>query len=65
MIRQAIVRGRAYELKMIQRYLPSNYVAFTFGNDVIIEGEDYAGWTLEDYVIPRLRSGNIIAIYRG
>jgi hypothetical protein len=50
---------------MIQRYLPSNYVAFTFGNDVIIEGEDYAGWTLEDYVIPRLRSGNIIAIYRG
>jgi len=26
---------------------------------VIVRGEDYAGWTLEDYVIPRLASGMI------
>jgi hypothetical protein len=60
-MKQAIVRGMAREVEMIRRYLPSNYIAFTWGNHVWIEGEDVAGWTMEDYVIPRLQSGNIIA----
>ena len=25
---------------------------------LLVEGEDHAGWTLDDYVIPRLGSGN-------
>ena len=56
-MRQAIVSGRADELESIRRYLPENYRAFTWGNDVIIVGDDEAGWTLKDYVIPRLASG--------
>jgi hypothetical protein len=54
---QALLRGRAIEVDIIRKYLPSNYRAFTWGNDVIVHGEDVAGWTLNDYVIPRLASG--------
>jgi hypothetical protein len=49
-------------LKTVARYLPDNYKVV--GNDdewIYIEGEDFAGWTLEDYVIPRLASGLIWA----
>jgi hypothetical protein len=46
----------------VARYLPSNYsVLRAEGENVIIQGEDSAGWTLEDYVIPRLASGMIRA----
>ena len=57
MSRQAVVTGGKPET--IARYLPSNYrvVATTLDGAVLIEGEDVAGWTLEDYVIPRLGSG--------
>ncbi len=42
----------------VARYLPSNYeVIEIFDDHVVIEGEDRAGWTLDDYVIPRLGSG--------
>lgn len=59
--KQAVVRGWAWKVDTIRRYLPSNYWAFTYVNDVIIVGFDSAGWTLEGYVIPRLASGNIVA----
>lgn len=61
MIRQAKIHGRASKINEIRKYLPSNYKAFTFGNDVFITGKDENGWTLLDYVIPRLGSGLFIA----
>jgi hypothetical protein len=46
----------------IEAYLPANYeVLCESSNCYYIHGEDNAGWTLEDYVIPRLASGCIIA----
>jgi len=55
-------------LSQIRNYLPSNYEAFyepCVGESVVpyivIEGYDRAGWTLDDYVIPRLASGLIVA----
>lgn len=52
-----------YNVDIVRRYLPSNYDAETmFGSEwTIIFGDDVAGWTMEDYVIPRLHSGNIYA----
>lgn len=60
MTRRAIVRGGAPHV--VAAYLPSNYrVLFdhelTVDKTVVIEGEDVAGWTLDDYVLPRLASG--------
>ena len=43
-------------------YLPSNYAVLTETDDqIFIQGSDNAGWTLDDYVIPRLGSGLIFA----
>lgn len=42
----------------IASYLPSRYkVVEVTETHTIIEGEDFLGWTLEGYVIPRLASG--------
>jgi hypothetical protein len=41
-------------LRVVRQYLPANYVASL---TVLIEGEDNAGWTMDEYVIPRLASG--------
>ena len=60
-MKQAYIRDRAREVDVIRRYLPSNYIAFTWGTGVWIEGNDVAGWTLSDYVIPRLASGGFYA----
>ena len=64
-IRRAVV-GNTVNIETVRRYLPDNYVASLapFGGrwiegTIIIEGEDVAGWTLDDYVIPRLASGLI------
>jgi hypothetical protein len=47
-------------VEMVARYLPSNYAVLTYNDEhAVIGGEDFAGWTLDDYVIPRLRSGLI------
>jgi hypothetical protein len=44
--------------KAIAAYLPSAYkVVEVTDTETIIEGEDVCGWTLDDYVIPRLASG--------
>lgn len=50
----------------LEAYLPSNYKvlvsqAIEDGVVFIIGGEDNAGWTLDEYVIPRLGSGLIFA----
>jgi len=57
-MRRAIVTGGADSLEQVQRYMPDNYTARVV---IIIEGEDDHGWTLDDYVIPRLASGLIWA----
>jgi len=57
-IRRAVIRGLGHDkLETIRRYLPSNYSADCDGGNIWITGTDSAGWTLEDYVIPRLASG--------
>jgi hypothetical protein len=48
--------------RVIEAYMPSNYSAFPVIADsvtvgVLIVGEDSHGWTLDDYVLPRLASG--------
>jgi len=50
----------------VQAYLPGNYEvvgAITSGDSVatLIAGHDVAGWTLDDYVIPRFASGLYLA----
>lgn len=66
-VRTAIVRG-ADSLEQVQVYLSGNYQAvnLTRNSDttddlMVIIGVDVAGWTLDDYVIPRLASGLILA----
>ncbi len=46
----------------VRRYLPSNYEVIGLseheGRSVaVVAGRDNAGWTLHDYVLPRLASG--------
>jgi len=56
MTRTAIIRNISKET--CERYLPFNYrVVNMTGPDVLIQGEDNAGWTLDGYVLPRLASG--------
>lgn len=65
MNRYARVTGNGVSAETIGAYLPGNYevigVLDYLGNgeqvEVIIGGQDNAGWTMEDYVIPRLGSG--------
>lgn len=55
-------------LQTIERYLPDNYTATLTWSDrpdadpdgereILITGEDFAGWTLDAYILPRLASG--------
>ena len=60
--RHATVTGARSE-REVAAYLPSCYRVTGSTTDpggrlqVHIAGVDYAGWTLDDYVIPRLASG--------
>lgn len=56
LMRVAVVRNA--DDPAVKRYLPTNYGSFQFGFDVFVVGTDVAGWTMDDYIIPRLRSGN-------
>ena len=51
------------DIETVSNYLPANFKAI--GNDpqgnIIVVGEDDHGWTVDDYVIPRLGSGLIVA----
>lgn len=60
-MRYAVVaRGTRSE---VEAYLPANYEIVHWSAEpdgkgkAVIAGEDVAGWTLHDYVIPRLASG--------
>ena len=47
----------------VGQYLPQNYSVIGIaleGKGVIIAGHDHHGWTLNEYVIPRLASGLIV-----
>lgn len=59
-VRTAVVRG-ARDVEQVQRYMPANYEASAVDGMIVIIGVDVAGWTLDDYVIPRLASGLIFA----
>lgn len=61
MYKEAVVLSKE-SLETVQRYLPEHFGAYK--NDagiIIIFGEDVAGWTMQDYVLPRLSSGLIAA----
>lgn len=60
-IRFASIKNKRVNLGTVQRYLPENYKAIGGPNGILIFGNDSAGWTLDDYVIPRLASGLIVA----
>lgn len=64
-VAKGVVRERDFDA--MRRYLPSNYRVASVRHlpgrmpegtvSVTIVGEDVAGWTLDDYVIPLLASG--------
>lgn len=66
MKRYALVTGRRAEVPVVTAYLPRNYRVEWAGEfngqpALLIGGEDDHGWTLHQYVIPRLGSGMIRA----
>lgn len=60
--RVAVVTSGARDAEQVKAYMPSNYLVRVRDGVIFIEGEDVAGWTLDDYVIPRLASGLINAV---
>lgn len=59
--RFAIITDQDVRLETVERYLPTAYRATYTNGNIMVYGHDVAGWTLDDYVIPRLASGNIYA----
>lgn len=54
--RYALIRTTQYE--SVEAYLPDNYrVVLGCEEGTLIVGADNAGWTLDEYVLPRLASG--------
>ena len=56
MRRTAIITSPDSTLEQVQAYMPDNYQAREV-TVIVVEGEDSAGWTMDDYVLPRLASG--------
>jgi hypothetical protein len=63
-MRYALVSANAGQTDQIAAYMPGNYkvlgrtpIKGTNTVQVLIGGRDVAGWTLDDYVLPRLASG--------
>ena len=56
-------RSMRITLVQVQRYMPSNYqvIEDPNGEALYIYGHDNHGWTMGEYVIPRLASGLICA----
>ena len=50
--------------RVVNTYMPGNYraVALPDAGLIVIAGTDYLGWSLDDYVIPRLQSGGWYAV---
>lgn len=68
-MRYAVVRGHRSR-REVEAYLPDNYEVVSEHlaeprpngrTNIVIGGEDVAGWTLDGYIIPRLGSGLISA----
>jgi len=59
--RVAVVTSTDRSLAEVRAYMPSNFSAFLRIREIFIVGVDSAGWTLDDYVLPRLGSGMIAA----
>jgi hypothetical protein len=58
--RRAIVTTPDTDLARVRAFLPYNYSAFEHPcGTICITGYDHAGWTLEDYIAPRLATGLI------
>ena len=59
MIRKAIITGKTEDdIETIKAYLPANYeFEKVVDEGIIISGEDNCGWTMDEYVLPRLASG--------
>ena len=56
--RFAIIDAPQSAARLVQPYLPDNYhLVPNKGKNLLIAGTDSAGWGLDDYVIPRLRTG--------
>lgn len=61
-IRQAGIGQEELDRGRVTAFLPRNFTARVINADTVaIDGYDHFGWTLEDYVIPRLASGSIWA----
>ena len=61
-VRKATIANTSVSIETVRAYMPHNYGArLTDDGTIEIIGEDYAGWTLDGYVIPRLASGMIFA----
>ncbi len=61
MIRTAIITTD--DADRVAAFLPSNYTVVGHADhQVTIQGIDNAGWTLDDYVLPRLASGLLFGI---
>ena len=54
--RFAIITSPDSTLEQVEAYMPSNYQAVKL-EVILIRGNDSAGWTMDDYVLPRLASG--------
>ena len=52
MLKTALINSD--KIDTIRRYLPGNYQAARLGTFTLVYGYDQAGWTLEDYVLPRM-----------
>ena len=58
--RALIKRKPGLTVEQVERYLPTNYkVVDQTAGPITIGGDDFAGWTLDGYVIPRLLTGLI------
>jgi hypothetical protein len=55
-----VVKSGSTSARMVAAYLPARYeVTGEDDENIYFAGEDYAGWTMDDYVIPRMQSGMI------
>lgn len=66
-MKYAIVKGTGVSCELVAQYLPSNYEVLGMapwddrGRGVLIGGTDSQGWTMDDYIVPRLASGLLFA----
>ena len=69
--RTALIVGRDITAERVANYLPSNYTVVDAdvtggdGDSVIIGGHDVAGWTIEQYIAPRLGTGGMFVVDSG